>query len=99
VRGVTSQGSSAPYANNPSNPAIRRGANPTQPWRTSSMGGSGAKLNRCHLGGAGMGAAWADTRLQGAGPSDPENGPNNNLARPEARAAPTAGAACCTDGF
>ena len=30
MRGVTSQGSSAPNANNPSDPAIRRGANPTR---------------------------------------------------------------------
>ena len=30
MRGVTSQGSSAPYANNPSDPTIRLGTNPTR---------------------------------------------------------------------
>ncbi len=68
MRGVTSQGSSAPNANNPSDPAIRRGANPTQPWRTNSLGGAAPSSTAVTLGGAGMGAAWADTTARATAP-------------------------------
>ena len=67
MHGVTSQGSSAPNANNlaiPPSAAVPT----TQPWRTNSLGGAAPSSTAVTLGGAGMGAAWADTTARATAP-------------------------------
>jgi len=66
VRGV-------PNANNPSDPASAAGATPPAALAHQLDGRSGAKLNRCHLGRCGMGAALADTTARATAPGTRNN--------------------------